>query len=142
MTTTEPLAYEPGMSLADFQRMIADRDPKARPAPATAAPPPIPELTPTAAKFAKLREKLDNARRDVVRLKNRLATANRRVEQLTAELAQLRAEKRAAGCTHPFAAAGVTVSAGRHTKGIAIRIRFTCPDCGEQFADIPKLIRA
>lgn len=142
MTTTEPLAYEPGMSLADFQRMIADRDPKARPAPAAASPSPIVELTPTAARFAKLREKLDTARRDVVRLKNRLATAKRKLAASEAALEQLRAEKRAAGCSHPFTPAGITVAAGKHTKGIGIRIRFTCPDCGEQVADIPKLIRA
>lgn len=140
MTTTEPIAWEPGMSFADFQRMIAQRDPKARPvqvAPATA-----PLIEPTAERFAKLREKLDTARRDVVRLKNRYATATRRIEQLTAENKQLRAKKRDAGCPHPFTPAGVTVSAGRHTKGIGIRIRFTCPDCGDHFADISKLIRS
>lgn len=142
MTTTEPLAYEPGMSLGDFQRMIAARDPKSRPATVTPATAPTPAVEPTAARFAKLRDKLDTARRDAVRLKNRLATANRRIEQQTAELAQLRAEKRAAGCTHPFTATGVTVAAGKHAKGIGIKIRFTCPDCGEQLADIPKLIRS
>lgn len=142
MTTTEPLAYEPEMSLADFQRMIAERDPRPTPPPAAPRQPVTLHYEPTAERFAKLREKLDTARRDAVRLKNRLSTANRRVEQLTAEVEQLRADKRKAGCPHPFTPAGITISAGRHERGIGIRIRFTCPDCGDHFADIPKLIRA
>lgn len=134
MTKLRPLRYEPGMTLGDFQAMIAagdtryqhnvDTAPRRRPeisAPEPAEPPPW-------------RAKMDELRAELRRVKSRLATAEKRADRCK----QLHSTT---VCPHPFDVDAITLRVQRHTNGVVVRIGFTCPNC-QQHVDLPaKLAR-
>lgn len=136
MTKLQPLRYEPGMTLGDFQAMIAAGDtryqhhvdtttPRRRPAVTTPEPPPA---------HLAWREKMDELRAELRRVKGRLTTAEKRAERCK----QLHSTTE---CPHPFDVDAITLRVQRHTNGAVVRIGFTCPNC-QHHVDLPaKLAR-
>lgn len=137
MTQLRPIRYEPGMTLGDFQAMIAAGDTRYQhTGPADAGPRRRTEVTaPDPGPRPAWRAKMDELRGELRRVKSRLATADKRI----ARCEQLHSTRT---CPHPFDPDAVTIAGKRHPKGLVLRIGFTCPSCRHHVDLPPKLVRA